>query len=174
MITDAPAIYCGTYAKYNAGSIGGKWLALDDYSDSDSFIEACRELHKDEADPELMFQDFQNFPKDFYAESPDPAKLAALYEWIALDDDDKELLAVYLEHVDQGGDIERAREAFMGKADSEAAWAEQWLDDAGMLAELPKWAEHYIDFEAYARDARIGGDVTFARHEGELWVFSNN
>lgn len=48
-------IYVGTYAKYNEGSIFGKWLDLSDYSDSEEFYEACRELHKDEEDPELMF-----------------------------------------------------------------------------------------------------------------------
>ncbi len=52
-------IYVGTYAKYNEGSIFGKWLDLSDYSDKDEFYETCRELHKDEEDPELMFQDWE-------------------------------------------------------------------------------------------------------------------
>ena len=38
-------IYVGTYAKYNAGSIKGAWLDLEDYADRDAFLEACRELH---------------------------------------------------------------------------------------------------------------------------------
>lgn len=56
-------LYVGTYAKYNADSLGGGWLDLSDYSDRDEFLGACRDLHKDESDPELMFQDFEGFPR---------------------------------------------------------------------------------------------------------------
>ena len=41
-------VYVGTYNKYNSGSLFGKWLDLSDYSDKDEFMEACRELHKDD------------------------------------------------------------------------------------------------------------------------------
>lgn len=166
-----PRIYVGTYAKYNAGSIAGKWLDLEDYANKDEFLEACRDLHKDEADPEFMFQDFEGFPRAMYSESSVPD---ALWDWLELDEEDRELLAIYQDHVDSDADIERAREAFMGKANSEADWAAQWLEDTGGLEGVPKHLEHYIDFEAYARDARLGGDVVFVRHDGDLWVFSNH
>lgn len=166
-------IYVGTYAKYNAGSIKGAWLNLEDYSDRDSFLEACRELHNDEDDPELMFQDFEGFPRDFYSESSAPPD--ALWAWLDLDEDDRELLAVYQEHVDSDADIDRARDAFMGKGYlNEADWAAEWLEDTGGLEGVPKHLENYIDFEAYARDARMGGDVVFAWHGGDLWVFNAN
>lgn len=48
-------LYVGTYHKYNCGSLQGKWLNLNDYSDKKEFIRACYDLHKDEEDPELMF-----------------------------------------------------------------------------------------------------------------------
>lgn len=62
-------VYVGTYNKYNNGSLFGKWLDLSDYSDKDEFLEACRELHKDEQDPELMFQDYENIPEALISES---------------------------------------------------------------------------------------------------------
>ena len=49
-----PAIYCGTYHKYNCGSIFGKWFKLNEFADCDEFLDACRELHSDEEDPELI------------------------------------------------------------------------------------------------------------------------
>ena len=52
--TTSPALYVGTYAKYNAGSLGGAWLKLDDYSDRSEFLAACAGLHADESDRELM------------------------------------------------------------------------------------------------------------------------
>lgn len=63
------AIYVGTYAKYNAGSLFGKWFNLSDFADKDEFMEACKELHKDEEDPEFMFQDRENIPEELVSES---------------------------------------------------------------------------------------------------------
>lgn len=57
-----PKIYVGTYAKYNAGDLSGAWLSLRDYATYEELIEACLELHSDEADPELMIQDSEDFP----------------------------------------------------------------------------------------------------------------
>ena len=166
--SDSPRLYVGTYAKYNAGSIEGAWLDLDDYADRDDFLAACAELHKDEPDPELMFQDFENFPRDWYSESSAPP--AELWDWIELSDDDKELLAIYLEHVNQDGDIEQAREEFRGKGSSRADCVEDMLTESGQLSELPGWAQSYIDFDSIARDWRCNGTV-FVNHEGECWMF---
>lgn len=67
--TSEASIYVGTYGKYNAGSIFGKWLNLSDYADKEEFYIACRELHNDEADPEFMFQDYENIPDGLIGES---------------------------------------------------------------------------------------------------------
>lgn len=281
------AVYVGTYGKYNQGSIEGKWLKLDDYASYDDFLKAALELHKDEEDPELMFQDFEGFPKRYYGESSIDADL---WDWLALDEDDRELLEIYIDEVnDEKATIEQARDAFQGKYDSEEDWAANFIDDAGLseeslrnyltisdmdahlvavdmassraedlryeaskeryedlfdaidvnkekyeemqekldaeededkqeslkkeiqkLAEksIEEWESQIdeieskikrdpvgyfvddqgiysiedlakanfmqIDYEAYARDARLSGDVSFVRKDGEVWVFSNH
>ena len=165
------SLYVGTYAKYNNGSIAGAWIDLEQFSDIDSFLEKCAELHSDESDPEFMFQDYEGFPRAFYGESHlDPA----VFEWLALDDSDRELLEVYQDNVDSTGDIDKAREAFNGKFDSEAEWASDFWDSCGMLRDVPDYAKNYIDFEAYARDCSLGGDMTFVRHGGDVWAFNCN
>ena len=55
-------VYVGTYAKYNNGSIEGAWIALADCKDYDDFLAKCREIHKDEHDPEFMIQDTSAMP----------------------------------------------------------------------------------------------------------------
>lgn len=55
-------LYVGTYRKYNSGSLRGAWLDLDKYANADEFAKACRKLHSDERDPELMFQDVETDP----------------------------------------------------------------------------------------------------------------
>lgn len=73
-------IYVGTYAKYNSGSLQGAWLDLSDYADAAEFMAACKELHKDEADPELMFQDYEGFPEDMYGESMSEDEIQKIYD----------------------------------------------------------------------------------------------
>ena len=69
MNATSPAVYVGTYHKYNCGSIYGKWLDLTDFDGEDEFLKACRELHAGEDDPEFMFQDREGIPSQFASES---------------------------------------------------------------------------------------------------------
>jgi antirestriction protein len=169
--TTTARVYVGTYAKYNAGSIQGAWLDLEDYADAGEFYAAARELHKDEEDPELMFQDFEGIPAGMVSECSIDAEV---WDWLALDDDDQELLAVYRENISDEGTIEDARERYQGQFDSAEDWAENFLEETGALAEIPENLRYYFDFAAYARDARLGGDMAFIDHAGRVWVFSNH
>lgn len=164
-------IYVGTYSKYNSGSIKGAWLDLEDYSDKAAFLAACRALHSDETDPELMFQDYEDFPKAFYDES---SVSDDLWNWLELDEDDRDLLAAYQDAIGDDADIADARDAFMGNGyDTEADWAAEYLEETGMLESIPENLRNYFDYEAYARDARLGGDVVFYRDGSGIWVFHN-
>ena len=60
-----PRIYVGTWAKYNAGSLSGEWLALRDYENYSELCEVMRAIHEDEIDPEPMIQDCEDFPEGF-------------------------------------------------------------------------------------------------------------
>jgi len=170
MTTTTPRVYVGTYDKYNNGSIKGAWIDLEDYADAKEFYKACRELHADEADPEFMLQDWEGIPAGMIGESNLSNEV---WTWLELDDDDRELLSVYLDSVNQSGDIDEAREAFSGRYDSEADWASEFLSDTGALQSVPESLRSYIDFEAYARDASMGGDMTFVNHDGQVWAFHN-
>lgn len=168
--TTEAQVYVGTYAKYNGGSINGKWLHLADYSDKDEFMAACAELHKDESDPEFMFQDYEGIPEGMIGES---FIHEDLFEWLKLDEDDRELLAVYRAECNTDGTIDEAREAFEGKYKDEEDWAVEWMDSTGGLEGMPENLKMYFDYSAYARDCRLGGDIHFVKHEGETWAFRN-
>lgn len=77
----APRVYCGTYHKYNCGSNAGAWLTITDYANGDEVIKACAKLHKDEADHEFMFQDFENFPEWFYSETMHAKDFDEVLKW---------------------------------------------------------------------------------------------
>lgn len=170
-MTTTPRLYVGTYAKYNAGSIEGAWLDLDDYGDREDFLTACRELHEDEDDPELMFQDFEGFPRNWYSESSAPPDI--LWEWMELGDNEQDAFAVYVDH--RGGDstIDDFRDAYRGTYDSEADFAQQTADDTGAIPDsLPNWI--VIDWEA-TWNCNLRFDCFCERGEsGDLHFFWSN
>lgn len=167
-------IYCGTYAKYNSGSIAGKWINLEDFAgDKAGFYDACRELHADEADPELMFQDFEGFPRVFYSESGLPD---SLFEWLELDENDRELLEAYAGATgyDAGEiTIDAARNVFHGVYDSEADAAEEMTTEAlaSAGAELPDYI--VVDWRA-TWECNLRHDFCTHYMQGRLWVFYNH
>jgi len=160
---DNASVHVGTYNKYNNGSIKGAWVDLTKFSDHDSFIDHCKELHSDEIDPEFMYQDFENFPKEFYSESSiDPE----LWDFLNLDDDDKELLNAYHE-AGFDGDIEDARDAFAGQFDDDYSFAWDMLENSGDLSLIPDHLQCYFDIEKFARD------LMFDYSEANGYYFTN-
>jgi len=161
-------IYVGTYAKYNAGSIAGAWIDLEKYADREAFLEACGQLHKDESDPELMFQDYEGFPKAFYSESSIPDEL---WDWLEMEECDRNLLAAYQDAVDEKGTLEQAADAFMGIHDSAADFAEDWYDQTGDADKIPDGLRCHIDWEGVARDFGYSG-WTFHHTDEGVYVFA--
>ena len=152
-----PSVYCGTYRKYNEGSIYGAWIDLTACGDYDTFIDVCHKLHADEEDPELMFQDFQYFPNKWYSEScMDESTFDKIMEYADLDNKE-----AYEAFVDATGDddIDDFKEKYMGKWDSKENFAEHIVSECYNLEQHGILA-HYFDYEAYARDLFIG-DYTF-------------
>lgn len=161
-------VYVGTYAKYNSGSIAGAWLDLEDYSDKEEFHAACKELHKDEADPEFMFQDWEGIPEGMVSESHIDEEV---FELAALDDGELTMFTVYRSDVDRSGTIEQAREAYRGTYSSPADYAEDFYEETGGLEGMPEHLRSYIDWERVANDMRHDG-VSFVRVDGgDVMVF---
>ena len=158
-------IYVGTYAKYASSSIYGKWLDLEDYATKEEFLTACAELHKDETDPEYMFQDMEDIPEGMASEghvSDD------LFDWMNLEANDRELLYVFRENIDRTGTLEQAHDVYHGAYDSAADYA---LEITGEIGDIPEHLRYYIDYEAMARDWGYNG-TSFVRHDGKIWVFN--
>lgn len=151
-------IYVGTYAKYNAGSINGKWLEVEDYGDIDEFYKACKELHKNEADPEFMFQDYEDIPKLFISESFVDTRL---WDYLnTVPEDKQEAFDLWINDIhgsiDNDDDIDSLyddfQDAYVGfyeGNDPQEDFAEQFV---GEHYELEDTLANYFDYEKYARD----------------------
>ncbi|CSY98754.1 Antirestriction protein [Shigella sonnei] len=126
----APAVYVGTWHKYNCGSIAGRWFDLTTFDDERDFFAACRALHQDEADPELMFQDYEGFPGNMASECH------INWAWVegfrlARDEGCEEAYRLWVEDTGET-DFDTFRDAWWGEADSEEAFAVEFASDTAV------------------------------------------
>jgi antirestriction protein len=170
---NGPAVYVGTYAKYNCGILRGQWVELEDYAgDQEGFAAKCAEIHADESDPEIMFQDYQGFPRDFYGES---YLKPELFAWLELDETERELVERYTDAFGYApDDIDQARDAYVGTYTSGGDYAESLAIDCGDIPrDLPAWIADAIDWEA-AWDRSLRFDCSYTEpHHDEIWIFRN-
>ena len=159
-----PAVYCGTYRKYNEGSLFGAWIDLTKCADYDEFKEVCHKLHADEDDPELMFQDFMYFPESWYSESwMDEDTFDKIIEYA--DMDDKEAFEAWT-NATGDDDVEKFKDRYMGEWDSEEAFAEHIIDECYDLDKMMGHLSSYFDYKSYAYDL-FHSDYTY--DNGYVW-----
>lgn len=147
------AVYCGTYAKYNDGSIAGEWMKFSDYSNSEEFFTACAELHKDEEDPEYMFQDSEYLPDFLYSESLSETDVDKIYEYLEVAEklEDADWLGLWNQYCDE-----------MNNGDQVYAFDEEFFEiffngTKNAMDAVQKtvfgdvvWSHEYITFDGYA------------------------
>ncbi|WP_286036904.1 antirestriction protein ArdA [Vibrio sp. SCSIO 43140] len=64
--------------------------------------------------------------------------------------------------------MESASDAYRGQYENEEAFAMQYVEDSGLLDDVPSEVVRYFDYEQYASDLFCGD---FTEHDGH--VFSN-
>ncbi|UZX63639.1 antirestriction protein ArdA (plasmid) [Yersinia ruckeri] len=165
MSTTTPAVYVGTYHKYNCGSIAGQWFELTDFDSAEEFYAACRTLHADEDDAEFMFQDCEGIPTQFAFESQVIWEFIDAYKQA----ESGGLAAAFFAWSEYSGecDYDKFDDAYRGEADTEEDYAREYVEESGLLSEVPDCLQNYIDFEAYARDLFTSG-LTF--HSGFVFT----
>jgi antirestriction protein len=146
------AVYCGTYAKYNNGNLFGEWLKFSDYSDADSFLEACKELHSDEENPEFMFQDYENFPENFYSESMGENDISEIYEYIETVESSGYGYEVFEAAAACDIQLCDVEEAYSGEFDSDEDFAQNMADELGYTNKEVSWPYTCIDWTYAARE----------------------
>lgn len=166
---EVPAVYCGTYAKYNFGSLFGEWIDLSSFADYEEFIAFCKVLHHDEEDPELMFQDYENFHRQWYSEScMDEETFDKIAAYADLDDDDREIFDAYVEcYNDYDSSMDEIKERYHGKFNSKEDFA-IWYVDEVHFDDITDFMRDYFDYEAYANDL-FANDFSMENHH----VFSD-
>lgn len=153
-----PAVYVGTYHKYNGGSLAGKWMTLSDYADREAFLRAAEALHADEADPELMFQDYEGIPRDMIDESWVSEKVWELIE----SGIDLDLFRLFSEHYGSD-DIQAFQDRYCGKWAREKDFADDLAEQSGYYSAMEAAGINlsYFDLDQFTRDTFRYGDHTW-------------
>jgi len=153
---DSCSIYVGTYAKCNNGSLYGKWLDLVSYSDYDELLEAMKKLHKDENDPEFMFQDYENcsfFEKlGLIGENYFSDEIYEIAEQINNSSYDFEVFKAYADCVgkmDFSSIYDSVMNYYIGEYSDDETFAQYILEES-IPESLPNYI--YIDWEATIRN----------------------
>lgn len=165
-----PRIYVSTYAKYNNGSLDGKWVELMKFDTYDEFVDYCKALHKDEKDPEFMVQDFENYPKAWYHEGglPTEEEFEKIYEYYLMNDNEQDAYEAFVDYT--GNDnVESFRDAYQGKFNSAEDFAYDLVDGIGWEGVGENNLETYFDYDAFGRDIMMDysmGDPDYEDADG--------
>lgn len=161
--SDSPALYCGTYGKYNSGNFSGIWVDVSTFDDYEDFVNFCYAIHADEEDPEIMCQDGENIPDSLCCESMGEEEFNKIEEYCELCDDySVDAVDDFLEW-DSTEDLDNMHDAYVGVYDSREDFAREIVSDCYDIENIMGNLACYFDYEAFARDLFMG-DYYFGSH----------
>ncbi|MDR6804540.1 antirestriction protein [Dyadobacter sp. BE34] len=180
-LESTPKIYVGTYSQYNNRSLFGKWFDLTDFADFKEFLQDCYEFHRNELDPELMFQDWENIPDFLISECSLHKEAFTYFEAIGeMDHETAEAFEIYCKQTnywpsngyeldDQLDGFRESYRGFFGGSGKDATleYTYQYIEETGLLSGVPSALEKYFDYEAFAKDLFLDG---CSEYEGHVFV----
>lgn len=162
-----PNIYHAT--PYDISATGFYFETLEEYRERAS-------RHRNEyGDPveeyEIQFIDGDNYEL-FKAIGVNQANLPLWFDQFEDLDEDEAARAIYLagyECIAAEEIIDRLDEVMLFEG-TLLEFAEDYVESTGLLAQLPESLRYYFDVEAFARDMRLGGEVTELELGNRQWI----
>ncbi len=155
-IINQPRIYVACLAAYNSGCLHGVWI--DAAREPWAIYDEVREML--DASPvagaeEWAIHDHEGFGAVSIAEYASLESVSEMAMFIA---EHGEVGAALLDHY--GSDLDEAREAmagrYVGQHESLAGYVQELTEET---TAIPESLRYYIDWQAMARDAELGGDL---------------
>ena len=168
--SDSPAIYCGTYGKYNSGNLGGMWVNVSTFGSYEDFVNFCKAIHADEEDPEIMCQDGENIPDSLCSESIGEKEFNNLLKYCELCDEyNVSAVDDFLEWF-RPEDLDMMCDSYVGVYDSEEDFARELVNECYDIENMMGDLAYYFNYEALTRDLFVG-DYHFGSHGTVLRTF---
>lgn len=165
--TERFLIYVASLSDYNAGILHGAWIDFDQLDNIDAVVPAIQRML--EASPtakatgqpakEWAIHDYEGWCGLDIDENDYPASLWLRYETLSslLEEGySPDAIRDYAEWAGADGFDDPFKnafeEAYAGQYESELEFAEEWVEDTGVLANVPDFLLNYFDYDAFARD----------------------
>lgn len=159
-------VYVADLSAYVSGRMVGEWVYVESSEQLSDEIERIADGH------EWAIHDSEGFGSWRHGENPDLETLCKVAA--ALEEHEGSMRAALEIECDAERAVEMVEERYAGEYRSLEDWAESFLDDTGALKEVPDSLRYYIDFEKWARDAELSGDIVTASVDGMVHVFWNH
>jgi antirestriction protein len=176
---ERPRIYVASLTDYNAGILHGAWIdATDDVDGMQDEINKMLARSPSSDAEEFAIHDFDNFGSYEVDEYDSLDWIAQIARGI---NEHGPAFAAWAYHCDHDeATLNQFEDAYLGDWSSVEEYAENLLDDTGILTELdnaiPDALRPYVevDIEGFARDLELSGDVTSVEHPGGVWIFDGH
>lgn len=172
-------VYIACLAAYNNGKLHGEWI--DATQGTEHIQEGIKRVlatspENSEGYPceEWAVHDYDDFPSHIVSalgENPNLDDLTAIVEFI---EEHGELGAAVLGEFDLEEAKRMIEENYQGEYKDDEDFVYSWYEETGQLKQLEgSGLEHYIDWQAVARDAFIN-DFNAIESASGIYVFYNN
>ena len=172
-LSEPPRIYVACLAAYNAGRLHGRWI------DADQVVDTIRDeitaMLADSPEPlaeEYAIHDYENWHGLELHEYENVDQVAVAAQLVA------EHGPVFTGLVGRLGGLEHLEEAreamkerYHGEYDDLEHWAEDFVEQIGLLDPVPEALRGYFDYGKYARDYEMNGDIFTVEVDGKVHVF---
>lgn len=170
-LTDKPRIYVACLAAYNSGRLHGAWIdANQDAGAIRAEVAAMLKCSPIVGAEECAIHAFEGFEGAHVEEYAGLEQVAELAEFVA---EHGRLGALVLAYF---GDLSETREALTDRYHGCFATVADYMEELAQgCVQIPEFLARYIDYEAMAIDAELGGDIlTFETAHDEVHVFSGH
>lgn len=175
-----PRVYVASLSDYNAGRLHGVWIdATDEPADICRQVEAMLARSPEWGAEEYAIHDAEGFcgldvdewmgldrlhaVARLISEHPEPEAVAA---WLGNDPS-----VVDVNNADPDELASAFDDAYRGCWSSVEEYAAEMVDSWGLLSGVDETVARYFDFDAFARDLVLGGDIWTAPADGGVYVF---
>jgi len=120
---------------------------------------------------EWAVHDYDDLPSSF-GEHPD---LEKLLEYVEMVEEHGDAWVAYMEDQRHNDPSEHDfNDRYAGEGSSELDWIYGYVEDTGLLAEVPEALKQFFDNEAYLRSMEAGGEISFQSINGTVYAFWNH
>jgi len=163
-------IYVADLAAYNSGILHGIWIDnLLDLTEVEEQITTLFSKSPMEYAEEYAIHDYEGFGNIDIGEFFSIERVHNIALFLFENDEYGHLILSYCNE-----DIQEANrmlnDCFLGQYDSVEDYAQEMLADS---LQLPANLSYYFDWERYARDLEMGGDIQTIEYENSVLIFSH-